>query len=63
MTEYMRERMARQMLFAFLAFMLFIGFLAFYQEYVAQRKCSADGYFVPPIYQNGLPVRCKRLPL
>lgn len=65
MTEDMQREMARQLIWAFALFVLFIVFLFVWDAYRA-RGCSSDGYLMSygePVYRDGKPVKCVRMPL
>lgn len=61
----MQRAMARQLIWSTVVFVLFILFLFLWDTYHAS-GCSADGYLLAygePVYHNGKPVKCVRMPL
>lgn len=61
----MTEDIRRQLVWATVVFVLFIVFLFVWDAYRA-RGCSSDGYLLAygePVYRDGKPVKCVRMPL
>ncbi|MBK8583264.1 MAG: hypothetical protein IPL86_16045 [Flavobacteriales bacterium] len=53
------------MILAFVGFAVGVLLTAAYLYFKPDRECSPDGYVLAygaPVYQGGLPLRCKRLP-
>lgn len=60
------ERYERMLKLVAAVYFVFVVILGLYLYFGKHEECSSDGYLLihgQPAYQNGVPIKCRRLPL
>lgn len=60
------EKYERMLRWVAMAYIIIVAIMGGYFYLKQHRECSSDGYVLSygqPVYYQGVPVRCKRLPL